>query len=209
MNVRIRGWLRTGAILEDFFTIDAAIFYHAMREKYGRQDVCISGERVNVDYDADLPFRRVNPDSDRWFYACSSIQWDPVQWQDNWSKRVETGYIDKFTDFNGKVNVGSGRYRSYYMPIFPRHDGFAEWFAVTDDIDELRRLLQFVTNIGKKPSQGWGRVWKWDVDEIDEDWSMWKDGALMRPIPDDDSNVVYGIRSPGWLRSNQYPCRLP
>ena len=51
-------------------------------------------------------------------------------------------------------------------------------------MEEVKRLLEnHIFYLGKKGNQGYGQIREWEFIEIDEDWSVWKDGEPMRPIP--------------------------
>lgn len=94
------------------------------------------------------------------------------------------------------------------MPVFYRHALDVSWYMVAD-IDAIRDLLTKVTHIGKKTSQGWGRINYWTVEEWESDCSTYdRDGNLMRSIPD-DSGILYGIRPSYWSRDNQTVCIIP
>jgi CRISPR type IV-associated protein Csf3 len=102
------------------------------------------------------------------------------------------------------------------MPIFYKAALWVRWYCVGDKT-EIARLLSTCTNIGKKSSQGWGRVARWEIDQsIGEDWSIWKNGCLMRGIPAFEKpaghvgNIaLYGVRPSYWDRRNQIMLVLP
>ena len=104
------------------------------------------------------------------------------------------------------------------MPIFYRVAEWVEWYCVGDKA-EIKLFLSTLTHIGKKGVQGWGRVAKWNITSISEDWSVWRDDKLMRGIPIDDALRAgrvfefkrgnYGIRPRYWKSSNQKELVLP
>lgn len=104
----------------------------------------------------------------------------------SWSKRWDDKN-DDIVKFRGKgkkrVDVGAGFYKNYHMPLVLKSYKTVT-FYVRGDMDEVKRLLEsYIFYIGKKGSQGFGQIRKWEFEEIEEDWSIWKDGRLMRPIP--------------------------
>ena len=57
-------------------------------------------------------------------------------------------------------------------------------FYVSGDMGEIERLLNnYIFYLGKKGSQGYGQIRKWEFEEIEENWSVWKHNKPMRPIP--------------------------
>lgn len=104
----------------------------------------------------------------------------------SWSKRWDDKN-DDIVKFNGKgkerVDIGAGFYKNYHMPLVLKSYKTIT-FYVRGDLEEVKRLLEnYIFYLGKKGSQGFGQIRKWEFAEIDEDWSIWKDGKLMRPIP--------------------------
>lgn len=118
---------------------------------------------------------------------CTSIGiGDNREYVGSWSKR----WCDKNEDivkFRGKgkqrVDIGSGHYKNYHMPLVLKSYKTIT-FYVRGDMQEVQRLLEnYIFYLGKKGSQGYGQILKWEFEEITEDWSIWKDGKAMRPIP--------------------------
>ena len=76
------------------------------------------------------------------------------------------------------------------------------WYVV-GDADRIRQLLARVTHIGKKRSQGHGRVREWIVEPSSEDLSD------RRPIPSKDGVEVCGLRPPYWWHGNWTTVKWP
>lgn len=113
----------------------------------------------------------------------------------SWSKRWDDKN-DDIVEFNGKgkerVDIGSGFYKNYHMPVVIQSYKTIT-FYVRGDMEEVKRLLEnYIFYLGKKGSQGFGQVGKWEFKEIEEDWSIWKDGKLMRPIPAEECKEKIG-----------------
>lgn len=118
---------------------------------------------------------------------CTSVGiGDSREFTGSWGKR----WTNKDTDVikwrgRGKkrVDTGRGRYKNYHMPIILKSYKKIV-FYVRGDKKEIERLLNtHISYLGKKGSQGYGQVNKWTVEEIEEDYSLWKDNEPMRPIP--------------------------
>lgn len=118
--------------------------------------------------------------------------------------------------------VDSGACRSYRMPVpaFYARDDAMTWWAIGDR-DEVERLLQNITYVGKKRSTGHGRVREWRVRELDEH-EVWegfpvmREGMPLRALPldtpglSDVAPVALGVLSyPYWARWLEQPLAMP
>lgn len=217
-NLKITAHLMTPVVSDVFLPIDAVLYYQVHREALGAQDIAVPGHMAISDGSHRvLPLKKVNTfkrhDSRLWFYAASFAVWPAHtrEGTDHWNKRVDVSLID-LVDWQGRtprIDVASGRYKSYHMPIFYRTALSIDWYVVGDQA-EIERLLSTATSLGKKGAQGWGCVRAWDVQPWHSDWSLYNDaGRLMRAIPDQQSSTVYGIRPSYWNPKNQTLCKLP
>lgn len=222
-NFRIRAYFRTPVVADAWLPLDGILMYQQTRMDFGQQDATIPGMSLLEQPKGEpmrggrLPIAYVHGRD--WYYRCSWAQWGPyVDGQDHWAKRFDQTLAD-LVDFGGrrgKIDTSSGAYRAYHMPIFYRAALWAEWYCVCD-IDVLRPMIHMVTHFGKKYAQGWGRVLRWEIEEISEDWSVWRDGQLMRGIPKyhlpkgvrAEKLGVYGVRPSYWDRRNQMELVMP
>lgn len=217
--LRIRAYLRSGVVADRWQPLDGILLYQAHRRQAGVQMLTRPGEYTSKGV-ATLPLGVVHSGRKNWYYQCSWAQWShEVEGKDYWNKRFDSQFAD-LVDFGGKrgnVIVGSGQYKAYHMTIFYRAALWVEWYAIGDKT-EIEQLLSTFTHIGKKGVQGWGRVSKWVVESIQDDWSVWRDGELMRGIPTEDAIGVgvfdfklgnYGIRPIYWKSSNQKDLVMP
>lgn len=102
----------------------------------------------------------------------------------NWNKRWESKY-DNYVDLGkkGKVDIGAGPFKNYHMPLIV-HSYKTIHFYVRGNMEEIKRLLEkYIHFIGKKSSQGYGEINKYEFKEIEADYSIVKDKKLMRHIP--------------------------
>lgn len=222
-NLRIRAWLRTPVVADQWLPLDGILLYQWTRHDLGMRDATISGASVLAQPKGDemrggrLPIDIVHAKD--WYYKCSWSQWGPyIDGLDSWSKRFDMT-MASLVDFNGRrgrIDTSAGAYKGYRMPVFYRSALWVEWY-LRGDIARLAPLIQMTTHIGKKVSQGWGRILRWEIDEISADWSIWHDGKLMRGIPQyhwlrNRGNPIigtYGIRPPYWDRRNQIELVMP
>lgn len=209
--LRVTAHFRTNPVCDQWLPLDGILLYQANREALGPELAALPGG-VDTQGVGTLPLAIIHPGRRNWCYACSWAQpqpWWVAEEIRHWNKRFDTQYSDMvdFGDRRGKVIIEQGRYKAYHMPMFTRAALQAEWYCVGDKA-EIERLLSLVTHIGKKRSQGFGRVWRWDVELWTEDWSIWRDGHLTRGVSDEDAGkaldrIFYGIRPPYYRKENQ------
>jgi len=212
--MRITAQLGCGVVSDATLPIDSILYYIAMRKAHGPQDATEPGGHSGTSpLKVSMPLKLINP-GPKWYYAASFAQWsEPVaEMTDYWNKRFDQQYSD-IVDFGGrrgKVLVEQGKYRAYHMPMFTRHALTVTWYAV-GNIEAITKLLRFMPYIGKKTAQGEGEVLRWTVEKWPHDWSVLKDGKLIRAIPtDDNQNGFYcGFRPSYYMRSNMAYCYIP
>lgn len=221
--LRITAHLRTPVVSDAWLPLDGILFYQATRAEMGPRMVTISGSPVSPQPKGErmlggrLPIKIVH--NKDWFYRCSWAVWGPtVEGTDYWNKRFDQSLAD-YIDFRGKrgrIDISSSTYRAYHFPVFYRSTLWIRWYCV-GVAEEIRQLLRSATHLGKKTSQGWGRVAAWEIDQIEEDWSIWKGNELMRGVPiynlPKDRQAVkklfYGVRPPYWDTRNQIELEMP
>ena len=114
---------------------------------------------------------------------------DPIYMADydrhaHFTKRFETQVAVDYAASNKlrKINTGAGEFKAYHLPIRERGITQVVWF-VRGDRREINHLLSRITSIGKKISQGYGIVTRWEYDEMDNDHSISAEGVLMKTVP--------------------------
>lgn len=218
--LRIRAWLRTGVVSDKWLPLDGVLLYQAHRQRYGAQESTAPGDSaISKHRTTMLPLAIAKQGQDNWYYKCSWAQWSHnAEGQDHWNKRFDASLAD-LIDFQGKrgvVIIEQNRYKAYHMPIFYRVAKWVEWYAVGNRA-EIESLLSTLTHLGKKVAQGWGRVARWEIEPVADDWSVWRDGQLMRGIPAEDAAgteqvfnlATYGIRPSYWRPANQKLLAMP
>ena len=92
-----------------------------------------------------------------------------------------------FTDQrrNGRVRVKVGG--GPYMPSIDTYRGWAGevGFAGFGDLAEVKRLLEALPGIGRKARHGHGEIASLEVERLDQDCSVAREGAAQRPVPID------------------------
>jgi len=152
-----------------------------------------------------------------WYWAVSSPHYI-LQAQETIHYNKQWNYLERHLDWGKKrasVNTQAGHFKSYKMPRYDRLVQTVHWFCVGQR-EGILSLLQGVTHIGKKRSQGCGQVWRWEVLPLPYDWHLWRNGHLARPVPvglippPDGANILnWGWRPPVFLPENKTPCYMP
>jgi len=215
-NLRVTATLQTGIVCDRWLPLDGILLYQACRDKFGPQIVTTPGGIAPPE--VELPLKVIHPSEPYWYYACSWAQpqpWWVAEGQDHWNKRFDSG-LANLVDFGkrrGKVLIEQGQYKAYHMPVFYYAADRIEWHCVGDG-SRIEELLSTMTHIGKKGSQGWGRVSKWSVESWVGDWSVRRDGKLTRGVPacdmDGPANFVhYGLRPSYYRKENQILVVMP
>lgn len=137
-------------------------------------------------------------------------RWDYHEVGLNWGKR------------RAKWDTSQGAEKNYDLPLYLRLTEAITWYCVGDKT-KIEALLESCTGLGKKRSYGYGQVNRWDISEIKDDWHLWRDGRLMRPMPYmflfgnehllgsgvSHRLMDWGWRPPARLKCNQALCVMP
>jgi CRISPR type IV-associated protein Csf3 len=213
--LRIRAYLQSGVISDQFLPLDGLLYGQAVRNKLGERHVTLPGENmIPQGQNIQLPFRKSLIKDDAWFYKCSFAQWPvhTIEDQQTYNIRIDVQFSDmlSFGSRVGKIDISRGRYKNYHIKVYYRHALYIDWYADGDPA-AIEKLLQFCTHLGKKTAQGWGAVLRWQVSEWHEDWSIrgGKENRLMRNVPVRGEGFLYGVRPSYWLPKHQFPCKMP
>ena len=137
-----------------------------------------------------------------------------------WHKKINDYDAHIYVDFGkrrGKIDSQKGEFKAHRIPQIIRIVGDIEFYCVGDS-NEIKKYLKFVTNIGKKGSQGYGYVKEWVVEEIEEDYTKVGPYGIMRftpftgELPNDGK--AYQIRKtrlkpPYHFHVDRVPCMIP
>ena len=126
--------------------------------------------------------------------------------------------IDYLDMDKGLISDSVGLYRAYRNPQIIRtvKNGIITFFAVGHK-NEVVELLSLMIGVGKKTAMGFGLVSRWEVDEIEEDYTTeHPEYGLMRPIEVEKSEKVYdypimqyAVKPPYWKPKNMRLCYVP
>lgn len=220
--IRITAHMQDGRIAgtEPWFPLDGILAAEWMRRHYPEAYYNASSHMLtNGIIVAELPLER-RGEGNNWYWACSFNTEPPLhEYVMHWHKRFDD-HLEKYIDFGkrrGSINVKSGKYKAYRMPLVVQLFERLTWYAV-GDLEAVRDLCSTVTHIGKKTSQGLGAVDYWEVEPWPEDWSEVAGSRLTRAIPTElglprgvqgSRIALYGIRPPYWYSGHQTVCFMP
>jgi CRISPR type IV-associated protein Csf3 len=169
--------------------------------------------------EAELPLEK-RGDGEQWYWSASFARWPASASDDRqfWNKRVDQKEIER-VDMGkaSQLNIGSGRYKAYHMPV-PTRSALAIRWHCFGELAEIKGLLSSVFHFGKKRSQGMGAVREWCVEPVAFDYSCWRDDRPMRTIPFGEGLLTekrqgfdLGFRTyrpPYWFSARQAVCLL-
>ncbi len=139
-----------------------------------------------------------------WVYSASALFPDGMQGEglQYWRKRFRQQFADITT---GSPNLVCGVYRDWNTPIplvlTPRMVAYAN-----GNRKECKKLLKELRYLGKKRSYGFGKIIEIEFQEIEEDYSLVKDGQAMRYLPHQDGIRLVRPRPPYWNRIGRVKC---
>lgn len=209
-NLKITAYLSSAVISDVHLPLDGIVLSLVMREKYGNEIVTFSNKLSN-DIDVEIPFKKHFFEDGNWCYKCSFAEWNGIAKEEKsyFAKRFNAYRSDmiEFGKNKAQVEIAKGKYKNMFIEVYQRHAISVSWYCVGNK-EKLEKLLPFCTNLGKKASQGNGSVLRFEIKEIENDYSIYKDLKLMRSIPN-QNGIVYGLRPPYWLSDNQFLVELP
>lgn len=117
---------------------------------------------------------------------------DPIfaaghRWHEHVASRFPSEYARLMDAGNlTKINTTGGQYKSIRLPLDCRMVERIVWFT-RGHRKPLLKMLKGVDSLGKKRSNGYGRVGEWAIEKIEEDYSWYAPRGdnlvLMRPLP--------------------------
>jgi CRISPR type IV-associated protein Csf3 len=134
---------------------------------------------------------------DVWGWRASALLPDgePMESLQYWRKRFRQGHVGLT---QGSPNTQNGVYRDWNAPLplllAPRMVAY----CVGDRKRLHKDLPRAITHIGRKRAYGKGRVNDIEIEEIDADYSLVRDGVAMRWLPTTSGTRDVRPRPPYW-----------
>jgi len=206
ISLRIEAILQSPIVLYDPLFLDSLLTL-AVHIRGGRYESPMNYEDIVY---VDIPIEKYK---DVWC-ASAGMFWSRES-KEVWHKKFASEYEDMI-DFAGNkeaIETGNGPYRAYAMPLIVSSTSKVVWFA-RGDKEEVKKLLPYITALGKKRAIGYGMILKWKITEIEQDRSITMPGGVARHIPveygdypNSKRNVSY--RPPYWDRRYFTECYIP
>lgn len=193
-NLKITAKMKTGVCFGEYLRFDCIISaakakelmqsdYYKNGKDYKSTDIVIKTLSEFLKFSEEYGvFHASCAMSDNQFVTAYSKRWNSA--------------LDRCVKFNGKgkqeIDTSRGFFKSYRNPIVYHAMPEIVFYAVGDK-QKIKQLLDDnIHYIGKKASQGYGEVAKWQVTTIDSDKSIIDNGRLMRIVPVSDKFKSFG-----------------
>lgn len=139
-----------------------------------------------------------------WVWKASALFPEGPQGEDLqfWRKRFRQGRAELS---EGSPSLTNSTYRDWQMPTPLLLTNKLVAYA-HGSRKEAKRLLRDVTHLGKKRAHGHGKVIGLDLDEVERDYSLLRDGCAMRWLPLTQGDRQVRLRPPYWNRHERVPC---
>lgn len=194
--------------------ISAAVAKDILKEEfYSGKNICGTREEIESFLDNIL-------DKEYDVYCTSCGIGDYAEFVGSWTKRWHTKNDDNVYFKKGKhrVDTGAGYYKNYHMKMNLKSYKTVT-FYVRGDMEKIKYYLEtYITYIGKKGSQGYGKIREMLFEEIEDNYSIIKNDKIMRPIPVrffnydkliDKIITEHAIIPPYWREDERELCIMP
>lgn len=160
--------------------------------------------RDEVPFEIPLPLKRWERNG-TWGWCASALfpDGDTADSLVHWRKRFRQTHVE-LTE--GSPNLTNGVYRDWNMPLPLMLCRSMTAFAFGEMGRVRRELKRSVRWLGKKRAHGRGRVVGIEVEECEADYSIERDGKLMRYMPREDGSRLVRPRPPYWNICGRVAC---
>lgn len=140
-----------------------------------------------------------------WGWCASALfpDGDTIESLQFWRKRLRQ---DRIEITNTSPNLTNGVYRDWNMPLPLLLCRSMVAYAFGDRRNVRRELVRSIRWLGKKRAHGHGRVTRIEVDRIDHDYSLHKDGVHTRWVPAEGGARSVRPRPPYWNNVGRVAC---
>ena len=164
--------------------------------------------------EVSLPIKRYYFNDKEYIYHASVSIFDQGQ---AYVTTIYKRFYEKYLDFNRikrkKIDRSRGFFRDYMIKLVYIPARKVTFYAC-GDAEALDVLFQGLPGLGKKTAIGFGSIKDYSIKEINEDYSIVKDGMAMRSIPAEavkwsSEIVLMAYKAPYWAKENVKPCVPP
>jgi hypothetical protein len=159
-------------------------------------------------FDVQIPLLRSKVNGhDVWHGSALFSEGDEPETIAWWRKRFRTDFAGGLT--SGSPNMTLGKMRCYNtpLPLILTRQMFA--YASGNRKTALKALRANLKYLGKKSSEGHGKILSIEAEEVSEDWSLTKDGVAMRFLPHPEGRTIARCAPPYWNFVDRVPCLSP
>ncbi len=154
--------------------------------------------------DVPLPLGKWNING-HWGWSASALfpDGETAEGLQFWRKRFRQGKIELT---QGSPNLQMGIYREYNNPLPLLLATKMIAYAVGDRGRVQQVLQKHIRYLGKKAAYGKGKIISIEVEIIDQDYSLVKDGRAMRFLPYENGVRQVRVRPPYWNNFEKINC---
>jgi len=160
-----------------------------MAQRQGKANTIVRGSPAPPVGEIHLPLLRGGFGGVNGIPRCSAPIVSPENVRhEHFAKRIAVEHAGLLSD-NQRLVVATGNSwtKSYRLPLKVSNVDRVCWFIAGSKRRSLKSLLKSVQSIGKKRSQGYGRIASWEFAEVEHDWSWFAPcelgTLLMRVLP--------------------------
>lgn len=166
--------------------------------------------RAATPYDIPLPLKRVGS-----VWSASSAQF--LHGRADRVTRYRRRWCEEYEDYAKlpkKLITFGFDFKDRDIPVPITATGQITWYACGDRA-AIQSLLDSILYLGKRHGAGSGRISAWHVKPIPYDYSIWREGVLMRPVPLSEvdggkyDRGYCAYKNPYWHPANYAECAIP
>ncbi len=189
-------------IAHPWLYFDSLIQYLCLRDALGEHFYILPTDIELPLDDLMIPIKKTGD-----VYHASISQFDKAPlYQSTIYKRFNDKNIDKLKpkQRQGRIHTDSGYFKDFMINL-PFITPNRISFYTCADPKEIKRLLPHLNHLGKKGSIGGGKILKYKIKKTEADYSFYKDGQIMRPIPQELTKKIPLIEGTQFMNSSYKP----
>ena len=205
------------AASDPYIHLDSFLSYAAGVEAIGHDGLRELEDGGEPRYFKDeMPLAEVRHEGD-WVWGCSAAMVaEPDEYRDEtgdwnttkWRKRFDVDLDHQVKRTN--INTSSGEFKSYNASL-PYNAADKLLFYFRGDAERTKAMIDaHVQGVGKKRSQGYGKINDIHVGDAEAETAIWHDGRVLRALPSSWLEVEPGAvherrttKPPYWHQANQ------
>ena len=169
----------------EYIKLDGILAYFSLQELMGEDFHNMDASSSLID--APLPIEQSSNEDGKWWWLCSFgcyvLQGESVTgWKKRWDDKHD--FLVNFPEKRKpRIDHKSGFFKAYAMPLIIRNAKEIAFCCIANAA-RIEELLANCWGIGKKKSQGYGRLETKIIEETSDNWFNWNEkGEATRAIP--------------------------